>query len=199
MARSTQLPSNPVDAERAIGARLLDLANRRIDDIDDSRERDRARGEWVQRLRRELAYRRFLARVFTPQPSPWVLKGGVALMFRLDPNRPSYDIDIAYVEAGADLAIALTRLRRAAEMDLGDWFSFELGDPREMTDQAGAITIAVVVRIGAKEFARFSIDLPEPRDHLAQRSARPACQRYRIRYIGRHSSTATRDYRSPAG
>jgi hypothetical protein len=163
LARSTQLPANPLDAERAISARLLTAANRRVEHLDDSRERERARNEWVQRLRRELAYRRLLARLFTVQPESWVLKGGVALLFRLDPNRPSYDIDIAYSGAGVDHAVAITRLARAVASDLGDWFSFELGAPRAMKDEDHAITIGVIARIGAKEFARFSIDMPPPR------------------------------------
>ena len=49
-----------------------------------------------QRLR-EIAYRRLLARIFATQPERWVVKGGVALLLRLDPNRTSNDIDLAYV------------------------------------------------------------------------------------------------------
>lgn len=135
----------------------------RVAHIAESKERERAQGAWVQRLRRELAYRRFLARLFGAQPDAWVLKGGVALLFRLDPNRPSYDIDIAHVDDGADHAAALGRLDAAIRSDLGDMFFFDLGVPRSMTDEPGASTVPVIARIGAKEFARFSVDMPNPR------------------------------------
>lgn len=163
MTRRSQLPGNPRDAERSISARLLTAAERHVEPIQDDAARERARSEWVQRLRRELAYRRFLARLFTVQPNSWVLKGGVALLFRLDPSRPSYDIDIAYIGAGADHAIAIQRLKAAAGTDLGDRFGFEIGAARQMTVDQGAISLPVIARIGAKEFTRFTVDMPAPR------------------------------------
>jgi hypothetical protein len=33
----------------------------------------------IQRLRRQVSFDRFLARLFTLEPSPWVLKGGYAM------------------------------------------------------------------------------------------------------------------------
>lgn len=167
MADRKSLSATPVAAERAISDRLLALAADKVSHIPMSRERDDARSEAVQRLRRELAYRRFLARVFHAQPDSWVLKGGVGLMFRLDPNRPSYDIDIAHIGAGVDHAIALRQLNAAVRTDLCDWFNFELGSPQSLTDEAGAVTVGVIARIGAKEFARFSVDMPQPREQLA--------------------------------
>lgn len=44
----------------------------------------------------EVAFRRLLARLEVAAPGRWVLKGGVALLLRLDPSRTSNDIDIAY-------------------------------------------------------------------------------------------------------
>ena len=70
-----------------------------------------------QRLR-QVAYRRLLARIFATQPERWVVKGGVALLLRLDPNRASNDIDLAYVAVGWTLGEGHPRcaaeLRRSA-------------------------------------------------------------------------------------
>jgi hypothetical protein len=67
-----------------------------------------------QRRLREVAYRRLLARLFEAQPDRWVVKGGAALLLRLDPNRTSNDIDLAYVADGGEHAMALAALAEAA-------------------------------------------------------------------------------------
>jgi hypothetical protein len=119
-----------------------------------------------QRLR-EIAYRRLLARIFAAQPERWVVKGGVALLLRLDPNRTSNDIDLAYVAQAAEHAVALKALVEAAAHDLSDFFEFEIGrdqieevDPEHPLERA--LSVPVVARIGATTFAEFSIDLALP-------------------------------------
>lgn len=56
-----------------------------------------------QRRLREIAYRPLLARLFETQPDRWVVRGGAALLLRLDPNRTSNDIDLAYVAEPASM------------------------------------------------------------------------------------------------
>jgi len=121
-----------------------------------------------QRLR-QVAYRRLLARIFATQPERWVVKGGVALLLRLDPNRASNDIDLAYVAEAGEHAVALEALAEAAAHDLGDFFEFEIGrdqvqhvDPDHPLERA--LSVPVVARIGTAIFAEFSIDLALPRD-----------------------------------
>jgi hypothetical protein len=116
-----------------------------------------------QRLR-EIAYRRLLARIFATQPEQWVVKGGVALLLRLDPNRTSNDIDLAYVAQAGEHAVALEALVEAAAHDLGDFFEFEIG--RDLAEEVDpdhplerALSVPVLARIGAPTFAEFSIDL----------------------------------------
>jgi hypothetical protein len=40
-------------------------------------------GSPLVRIRKMIAFERFLARLFTDQPNTWVLKGGLALQLRL--------------------------------------------------------------------------------------------------------------------
>jgi Nucleotidyl transferase AbiEii toxin, Type IV TA system len=85
-------------------------------------------------------------------------KGWFALLLRLDPSRPSNDIDVTYVHSAGEHAIAL----RALEYDLGDFFGFEIvsvGDETE--DRARRVT--VLCRLGAREFNRLRVDLAIPR------------------------------------
>ncbi len=47
------------------------------------------------RLRKMVAFERFLARLVADQPEDWMLKGGLALQFRLgDRARTTKDIDL---------------------------------------------------------------------------------------------------------
>lgn len=159
---------DPAAFERSIVDRIARIARERTSQIEDEGARARSRDRWIRRLRRELAYRRLLARLFAVQPEAWVLKGGVALQFRLDPNRPSNDVDLAHVDAhGADQAVALRRLRIAAAHDAGDMFVFSIGEPTQLQEEDRAITVLVEARLGAKLFESFHVDMPPPRDSIA--------------------------------
>src|ERR1017187_2418188 len=48
----------------------------------------------VNRLRRQVAFDRLLARLFLPDQAPWVLKGGYALELIFDKARATIDIDL---------------------------------------------------------------------------------------------------------
>lgn len=56
-------------------------------------------------------------------------EGGVSLLLRLDPNRTSDDIDLTYVHAAGEHAIAIEALERAFAVDLDDFFHFEFVTP----------------------------------------------------------------------
>jgi len=78
------------------------------------------------RLRKLVAFDRFLARLARAQPDTWILKGGLALQLRLaEKARLTKDVDLLLCQP---LAEALTLLRRAASVDLGDWFAFEIAE-----------------------------------------------------------------------
>ncbi len=110
---------DPVRLEASVRSRIERLADERAGG-------DRTvRDEWIVRLRRELAYRRLLARLAAAQPGGWFLKGGLALQFRLDPSRSTLDIDIGLL-GGLETAEAEAALRKAVALDLGDRFAFEV-------------------------------------------------------------------------
>jgi hypothetical protein len=122
-----------------------------------------------QRRLREVAYRRLLARLFATQPGRWVVKGGAALLLRLDPNRTSNDIDLAYVAEAGEHAAALEALAEAVAHDAGDFFEFELARGKAVEVDPGhplerALSVPVVARIGGTVFADFTVDLALPRD-----------------------------------
>src|SRR3954453_101666 len=48
----------------------------------------------LNRLRRQVSFDRLLARLFRPEPAPWVLKGGYALELRFQSARSTVDLDL---------------------------------------------------------------------------------------------------------
>jgi hypothetical protein len=109
--------------------------------------------------------------LFETQPEQWVVKGGVALLLRLDPNRTSNDIDLAYVAEAGEHAVALKALADAVAYDAGDFFEFEIArgravevDPDHPLERA--VSVPVVARVGETVFAEFSVDLGLTRDDV---------------------------------
>ncbi|MCP4967249.1 MAG: nucleotidyl transferase AbiEii/AbiGii toxin family protein [bacterium] len=127
----------------------------------------------IAQLRRQFAYDRLLARLFTTQPDAWVLKGGTGLLARLpDQARHSQDIDL-YFQGQA--ALAATELITAAEHDLKDYFTFGVEQTASLTGANPGYRFKVVAYLGAKPFAQFGVDTvvatnmtgdPEPIPHL---------------------------------
>ena len=119
----------------------------------------------LQLRRVEVAFRRLLVRLEASAPQRWIVKGGVALLLRLDPSRTSDDIDLSYVDAAGEHATAIRALERAFEIDAGDFFAFAfttlvaagLGE----TD-ADTFTVRVRARVGEIEWATFGVDLQAP-------------------------------------
>jgi len=80
----------------------------------------------LQRIRRTVAFNRFLARIFADSTSPWVLKGGYAMELRLDNARATRDIDLGFRGAMNPAGEAQTDyiqrlLMKAATVDLSDF------------------------------------------------------------------------------
>ena len=88
----------------------------------------RPRGRWaLDEMQRQFAYDRLLARMYVIDEG-WILKGAVALLARQVSVRHSIDID---VYRDAERAMVERELRAAAELDLGDWFAFQIGRGEE--------------------------------------------------------------------
>jgi hypothetical protein len=142
-------------------------------------------GERVNQLRRDVAFHAALRRLSHPtSQGAWVIKGGVALQLRLDPSRPSKDIDLTWMGEAVDRALELDALRTALERDDGDFFAFELDAAGEHVDEAGALVVPVVARLGGRHFERFSIDLAPARDGLVFDEVPPVSAPLGIEQLG---------------
>ena len=97
---------------------------------------DRLRAQSLQtgaplvRLRKMVVFDRLLARLLQDQPDAWVLKGGLALQLRLgNQARTTKDMDILLMDPYDERRSVHQALVRAALLDLGDWFQFEVERP----------------------------------------------------------------------
>lgn len=85
----------------------------------------------LDRLRKRVAFERFLARLFSQAPPRWVLKGGYALELRLGGKaRATKDMDLNLPPPPVE--DLLDELQEAAERDLGDFFLLQVGVPKPM-------------------------------------------------------------------
>lgn len=109
-------------------------------------------------LRRQFAYDRLLARCFTASDaSQWILKGGISMLARLGMARHSADVDLAVTST--TLSASLIALTDTVAIDLGDFFTFDLAEPKQLVQGVEGIRIPVVARLGPRRYESFHIDL----------------------------------------
>jgi hypothetical protein len=111
----------------------------------------------------KFAMERLLARLFNDADAPWLLKGGFAMDLRYRPRaRTTKDIDLSVILA-VDNSIAdlRDRLQAAAELDLGDFLTFYIGELKAEIANApkGGGRLPVEVVLVGKTYARFGIDV----------------------------------------
>jgi len=114
----------------------------------------------LDRLRKEAAYQRLLARlVEVAPPDMWALKGGLAMIARVGRDaRATRDADTTWRGEGDLLAAALEAV---VDLDLEDHFVFEIGEPRPITAESpdGELRYSVVARLDGREFERLQLDV----------------------------------------
>jgi hypothetical protein len=87
----------------------------------------------INRLRRQLAFDRLLARLFHDDAAPWALKCGYALELQFKTARSTVDIDLTMFRSitahqGTDVNQAVRELlQAAASLPTGDWLEFLIG------------------------------------------------------------------------
>lgn len=108
--------------------------------------RAREQGTDLQRLRRQVAFDRFLARMFSQGPKaeyPWMLKGGYAMELRMHSSRTTKDIDLT-LHDGTRLSKnpneraeqVRAMLQEAATSSFDDYFEFLIGEAKQDLDGA---------------------------------------------------------------
>jgi hypothetical protein len=112
-----------------------------------------------QRLCRQVAFDRFLARLGHLDNPDWILKGGYAMELRFDTSRSTRDLDFTMRKGNHDAAHVL--LQSAASLDLEDFFTFRVGEAMADVDAApyGGVRHPVEARVDGRAFVRFHVDV----------------------------------------
>jgi len=144
--------SSPISFRQSLEQRLQKIAK----DI----------GADLQRVRRKVAFERFLARLFAKEPYPWVLKGGYALEVRFEMSRATKDLDLGtrLKIAGTEdkqLEILLGQLQERAKYQMNDHFLFQVESTAKVIESApyGGFRFPVKSLLAGRLFVAFSLDV----------------------------------------
>jgi predicted nucleotidyltransferase component of viral defense system len=116
-------------------------------------------GVSVMRLRKRVAFERFLARIAAVDRQRWVLKGAFALDLRLGlRTRMTKDIDLAGAD---DEQIATADLIAAREIALRDHFSFDVArtPALDRAEAFRAVRYSVTAELAGRRFEQFPVDV----------------------------------------
>lgn len=109
----------------------------------------------LPQLQRHMGYDRLLERLYLVDQS-WIVKGAAALLARDLGVRATIDIDV-YRNIGRE--VAERELRGAVGRDIGDWFRFDVGPGRTVSDGANGTRLPVTAFVGTTPWAQFHVDL----------------------------------------
>jgi len=112
----------------------------------------------IVRLRKQVAFERFIARLIRYQPEQWVLKGGLALQLRLGQQaRTTKDIDLLKITSSPSIYDSMVE---SASMSLGDWFAFEVERPEgNVENKPGGKRYLVHCFLDGRLFENFHVDV----------------------------------------
>jgi len=119
----------------------------------------RSSGLPLVRLRRMVVFERLLARLMAAAAGRWVLKGGLALDYRLGSRaRTTKDMDLGRYD---DEAAATADLRAAQRLDLGDYFVFQIERTSHLDAalEAAAVRYRVSAELAGRPFETVALDV----------------------------------------
>lgn len=129
-------------------------------------QKSRAENVDLQRLRRQVAFDRLLARLFENTSVPWALKGGYAMELRFQLARATRDVDLTLHRRPAGGPVArkqyiLDLLQSAGVVDLNDGFIFLIGESIMDLEGApdGGARYPIEARMDDRTFTRFHLDV----------------------------------------
>ena len=123
-------------------------------------------GSPIERLRRQVAFDRFLARIFSRGMANLIVKGGYILELRLDQARTTKDIDFSFTGNLGGIWTGKPEelqsfLYTYAQINLKDFFEYTVGPATLDLDNApyGGYRFPIEARMAGRRFEAFSIDI----------------------------------------
>jgi len=153
--RSEKEKQVPPERKYATGLALRTALEERLKRI------AREEGVDLQRLRRQVAFDRFLARL-CPTATDWILKGGYAMELRFQTARATRDLDftVRVAQAGRGNGL-LKQLQDAGAKGAGDYLHYRIGEAIMELDGApyGGARYPVESTMDERTFVKFHLDV----------------------------------------
>jgi hypothetical protein len=111
------------------------------------------------RLRKLVVFDRLMARLMAVAPNRWVLKGAVALHFRVGPHyRTTKDLDLGRLD---DEQAATTDFLAAQALDLGDFFTFAIQRTGQLDEalEGAAVRYHASAELAGRPFEDVTVDV----------------------------------------
>jgi Nucleotidyl transferase AbiEii toxin, Type IV TA system len=144
--------STAADFRKSLEARLKNISTKE--------------GVDLQRLRRQVAFDRLLARIFSGGDTGFLLKGGYAMELRVASARSTKDIDLTWSGRlqRSSMTVSnyiLEEVRALTDKDLGDFFTYKIAEARMDLENApyGGARFPVSSFVGGRPFVSFHLDV----------------------------------------
>lgn len=136
------------------------------------------------RIRKDVAFHRLVARFVAAGDDRWAIKGGVALLWRVGAEaRATRDVDANWRGTIEDLNVFLDKV---LDREAADWFEFEVSAPRPLQGETeGGLRFGVTVRLDGRQFAAFRLDVNLTTDARLDRASTHPSGVARVRGPGR--------------
>jgi predicted nucleotidyltransferase component of viral defense system len=111
------------------------------------------------RLRKQVVFERFLARLQVAAPDRWILKGGFALDLRLGVHaRPTKDVDLGRHD---DENATTVDMIAAQVVDIGDYFQFQVERTAALDEliEGSAVRYRVGASLAGRRFEQVVVDV----------------------------------------
>ena len=111
------------------------------------------------RLRKLVVFDRLMARLMTVAPDRWLLKGAVALHFRVGPHyRTTKDLDLGRLD---DEPAATADFLAAQALDLGDFFTFVIQRTGQLDEalEGAAVRYHASAQLAGRPFEDVAVDV----------------------------------------
>lgn len=116
-------------------------------------------GAPLMRFRKLVVFDRLMARLLVVAPSRWILKGGVALHFRVGTQfRTTKDLDLGRED---NQEAATADFLSAQSVDLGDHFTFviERTEQLDSANESNTVRYHVTAQIAGRTFEEITVDV----------------------------------------
>lgn len=122
--------------------------------------------ESIERLRRKVAFDRFLARIATQEPPAFFLKGGYAMELYISNARATKDMDLSCFKRMSNAKepmseLILQELQMLALIDLNDHFTYRISQPQSDIENApyGGSRHSISANIDNRPYVEFHLDV----------------------------------------